>query len=171
MLTTDLAERAIRGRRRIAALAFGCAMAAVLATDAVAAPACIRADERAALAVRAVQTDLMVAALSCNFRPAYNEFVLRFRPALDRHTEIVHRYFRRAYGSHATSEATRYFTRFANRTSLEGVADLDRFCDRSAAVLSSVRNVAPRGLDAFARTQDAALRAEHDFDACDLAKN
>lgn len=157
--------------RRLAPLALAAAMTATLVTGAIAAPTCIRANERVALGVRAVQTHLMVAALACNFRPQYNEFVLRFRPALDRDTAIVHRFFRRAYGSQATSEATRYFTHFANRASLISTSDFTGFCERSAAILSAARGISPRQLEDFARTQGAARRAERDFEACDLAKN
>lgn len=157
--------------QRLAPLALAAVMTATLFTSAIAAPTCIRANERVALGVRAVQTHLMVAALSCNFRPEYNNFVLRFRPELDRDTIILHRFFRRAYGSHAISETTRYFTHIANRASLISVSDFTGFCDWSAAILSAARGISPRRLEDFTRTQEAARRAERDFEVCNLAKH
>jgi hypothetical protein len=176
MLTTNVTARIERrkgrGRsRRWLGVAIGGAMSAVVATGAMAAPACIRPDERVALEVRAVQTNLMVAALSCNFQPAYNDFVRRFRPALDRHNDLVHRFFDRSYGRGGANAATRYFTRFANRSALASVANLDKFCDASAAALRASRTVMPERLDEFARTQDAAEVAAGDFAACTLAKS
>ncbi len=176
MVTTDATGGAGRpGGRRIAprwlGMALCCTIAAAVATEAAAAPACLRPDERTALEVRAVQTGLMVAALSCNFQPTYNKFMHRFHAALDRHTVMVHRFFDRSYGASGTSRATRYFTSFANRTALESVPDLDKFCDQSAATLQAALAVTPDKLDGFARRQPAAIRAAHDFGPCTLADN
>ncbi len=134
MLTTDATggARSPAGRRvapRWLGMALCCGIAAVVATEAAAAPACLRPDERAAIEVRVVQTGLMVAALSCNFQPTYNQFMLRFHKTLNRHTATMHRFFDRTYGAGGTSRATRYFTSVANRTALTSVADIDKFCN------------------------------------------
>ncbi len=152
-------------------MAVCCGIAALVATEAAAAPACLRPDERAAIEVRAFQTDMMVAALSCNFQPEYNKFMRRFHHTLNLHTRTMHRFFDRTYGSAGTSRATSYFTRFANRTALTSVGNLDKFCDQEAAQLQAALVTAPDRLDAFAATQQAAIRARHDFAPCTLADN
>lgn len=152
-------------------MALCCGVAALIATEAAAAPACVRPKERTALEVRAVQTDLMVAALSCNFQPAYNKFMHRFGAALDRHTRTVHRFFDRSYGASGTSRATRYFTSFANRTALTSIGHLDQFCDHEASVLQAALAIPPNLLDTFASTQPAARLARRDFATCTLADN
>ncbi len=176
MLTTDSTggAKGPAGRRvapRWLGMALCCGLAAFVATEAAAQPACLRADERAALEVRAFQTDLMVAALSCNFQSTYNKFMVRFGPEIDHHTRTMHRFFNRTYGAGGTNQATRYFTRFANRSALTSVANIDKFCDESAATLQAVLVVAPKAIATFAGKQRTAMRVDSDFAACTLANN
>ena len=65
----------------LAALGVG-AVAISIGVGASAATSCMRQDEKMAIQVRAMQTDMMVAALSCNASREYNEFVTRFKSVL-----------------------------------------------------------------------------------------
>jgi len=150
-------------------------MAAVVATGAVAAQSCIRSEEKLSIEVRALQTELMVAALSCNASHEYNNFVLRFRPVLTRHGKTLTQYFDRLYGSAAEREVTRYVTGLANRSSLQSVADLNKFCDTTLDTLRTVNGVAPADFDAFAFTRQSSLGPDLGPESrampCSLARN
>ncbi|MPY70931.1 MAG: hypothetical protein GEU92_12680 [Alphaproteobacteria bacterium] len=97
---------------------------------------CADARERESLTVRSLQTDLMVAALSCNVRDDYNTFVQRYRPHLSGHGHALRRYFQRAYGPRAQRALDRYVTELANQASQVSNADRTAFCAQTAASLN-----------------------------------
>lgn len=101
--------------------------------------------ERDAIAFRLLQTELMVAALSCgrqDYRSKYNTFVIRFRPALRSNGRTLRAIFKRTYGRHGKRRLEAYVTRLANE--------------------ASVRSLERAGFCATAgRKLDALLRARH----------
>ena len=122
------------------------AAAMVLGALAGSAGAVICADrvERESLNVRQLQTQLMVAALSCNQRSDYNDFVRRFRPALADHSGVMKGYFRRIYGSRSAHEINAYVTRLANEASALSIADRMAYCRASFDALTELLS-APAG--------------------------
>ena len=113
-----------------------------------------------AIEVRAMQTELMVAALSCNAQHDYNAFVTRFKSVLNKHVKTMDGYFKRVFGSGGEREVTRYTTGLANRSALTSVADMNKFCDDSIATLREVRDVPLKDFDAFATTRKIALNPD-----------
>ncbi len=116
------ARRHIGGRRNSRLPSIRCLGAALIAAGLfVASPAGAFEDatpaERSALNVRLLQSDMMVAALSCQLRDDYNAMVRRFGPELARHGSDLRGLFARTYGSGGEAELNKYVTRLANESS------------------------------------------------------
>src|SRR6188508_3349280 len=73
---------------------------------------CATADEVEAFKLRHLQSQLMLAGLSCNQREAYNTFVLAFRPQLATAGGSLIRYFERTGGG--ATALNRHVTEIAN---------------------------------------------------------
>jgi hypothetical protein len=100
--------------------------------------------ERESLNVRQLQTQLMVAALSCNQRADYNAFITRFRPVLADHSDVMTGYFRRVFGKRSPHEINAYVTRLANEASALSIADRQSYCRASFDALTELMS-APAG--------------------------
>lgn len=83
--------------------------------------------------VRRLQTNLMVAALSCGARDDYNEFVLSHRPSLQKYGKAIRTEFRRRYGKSGDSKLNQFVTRLANEASARSNADRENFCAEATA--------------------------------------
>ncbi|MEQ8443553.1 MAG: hypothetical protein RIM33_05705 [Alphaproteobacteria bacterium] len=81
-----------------------------------------------ALSVRTLQSDLMVAGLSCNQRELYNGFAVRFRPPLRNHGTELRNYFTRLHGDGANREINTYVTGLANYAAVRHAQDYDDYC-------------------------------------------
>jgi len=98
----------------------------------IAAPAlanvCMRAEERNALNVRALQSYLMVTALSCQRGESYNQFVRRFGAELSAAARASSAYFQRAHGAQARTRFDSHSTNLANEHSEDGIRAGAFFC-------------------------------------------
>lgn len=115
--------------------------AAVLVTGiagAANAVVCADAAEKESFGVRALQTRLMVAALTCGARDQYNAFVNRYRPVLAGHGRNVKNYFQRAYGPASGGQLDRYVTALANRASMQSTLDRSAFCAEAGRMLQTL---------------------------------
>ncbi|MEE8562012.1 MAG: hypothetical protein V3S92_00180 [Alphaproteobacteria bacterium] len=108
--------------------------------------------EKEAIAFRRLQTELMVAALSCGrqeYRSKYNTFVLRYRPALRRNGRTLHAIFKRNFGNGGKRRLEGYVTRLANEASVRSM-QRSEFCAVAGrkldAVLAASRSATARGL-------------------------
>lgn len=118
--------------------------------DAARAAMCALPHEHAALSTRVVQTDLMVAALTCNERSRYNSFVKKFEAELVANGRAMREYFRRAYGARAKSEVNRFVTRLANEASARAIArGTAAYCADASSLFGEVLGLEPRQLRAF----------------------
>jgi hypothetical protein len=136
MIPTSITRRLAQGLC-LAALGISLAGAAQAA-------GCADTRERESLTVRSLQTDLMVAALSCNVRDDYNTFVQRYRSHLSVHGHALRRYFQRTYGPRAQRALDRYVTELANQASQVSNADRTAFCAQTAASLDRLLAAADR---------------------------
>lgn len=92
-----------------------------------------------AVRVRALQTELMVAALSCNARGDYNRFVNRFKPDLKENADALKSYFTRVYGASGEKEMNRFITKLANDVSKRSAKQgTRRFCGDAEEVMDEV---------------------------------
>lgn len=94
-----------------------------------AATRCALPTETAAFHLRQLQSRLMVAALACNQRPAYNAFVSRFRPSLAAAGGRIEGYFQRIGGGPAGLDD--YLTALANTASLARAENPGEYCRRT----------------------------------------
>jgi hypothetical protein len=146
--------RRARRARTVGAAAF---LAATFIGGAQAAD-CVVAQERDSLTVRALQSRLLVAALSCDARADYNDFVTRYRPYLANHGYELRKYFRKLYGTGYDRALNSFVTTLANGASQVSIADRGSFCNESRAAFAELlraRNYeAPLTLQAVALDTD-----------------
>ena len=96
--------------------------------------------EKEAIAFRYLQTELMVAALSCGrqeYRSKYNTFVLRYRPAFRRNGRTLRTIFKRNYGNGGKRRLDAYVTRLANEASVRSM-ERSEFCEVAGRKLDAV---------------------------------
>ena len=106
----------------------------------------LSARDQAAFDVRFLQTEFMVAALSCgrpDFHSHYNTFVKKFGGSLKRHGSALKSYFARQYGGQGGSRLDSYTTKLANEASLRSMRqasfcqDTGRLMERAVALEAS----------------------------------
>jgi hypothetical protein len=119
-------------RVHVAALAGSVA----LASWSPAAATCAQAREVAAFNVRALQSQLMVGALTCDLHDQYNTFVLRHRGELDSSRRALITYFSRAGGGERAFNS--YDTELANTQSTLSTRRGNLFCSEIRPVFSEV---------------------------------
>lgn len=130
------AARAVR--RTITAVA---AVAAVLLAGEALADRCARPNEEQALRTRVLQSEMMVAALSCGERARYNAVVNRFQDQLSQRGRDLKGLFKRVYGRNGTSSLDRFVTALANDVSQRSLADTGRFCAEAAAMFDRLTTI------------------------------
>jgi len=114
----------------------GLLMAIGLAAGSATAAACPTEAENEALFIRSLQTELMVAALTCGTRDSYNEFAVKFRDVLVENGKLIKVYFARERGGRR--ELDRFITALANEASELSMARGATFCDGVDAMFEQV---------------------------------
>lgn len=100
---------------------------------------CMLAAEQTAFDIRALQSQLMIVALSCGQHNDYNTFVLRHQRDLSDAYQQIASHFTRLYGSAGEEQHDVYITTLANAQSLEGIHQGPLFCrDVKLFVLSAL---------------------------------
>lgn len=130
------------------------ALVAAVATVALADPGhaamCALPSEQVALNSRVLQSELMVAALTCGERKRYNTFVRKFENQLVAYGRALRQYFKRAHGSNGRYEIDRFVTRLANDASERSLAtSTARFCTDAVSLFDRVLDVDSHGLRDF----------------------
>ncbi|MDB5413496.1 MAG: hypothetical protein JWR10_1831 [Rubritepida sp.] len=108
---------------------------------------CVQPAEKTAFDIRALQSQLMVVALTCGQQDAYNTFVTRFQGDLGNAFRGVAGHFRRTSGARSQRLLDEYITSLANGQSQVGISQGSLFC----------RNQAPIFAQAMAATSPADL--------------
>ena len=139
----------MRTARRMRQAAAAAVVATLLVSNAAQAQNCAAPDDVQALQVRVLQTELMVAALSCQQQDPYNAFVIRFQPTLAVHGKALKSFFKRIYGGSATAQLDDFVTRLANEASLRGMRDLKNFCGQSLELFKTIEAVDDTALETF----------------------
>lgn len=91
--------------------------------------------ETRAIAFRKLQSELMVATLSCNDKRLtahYNTFVMRYRADLRKNAKILKALFRREHGARGQRMLDNFITGLANQASLDSMEDAN-FCAKALA--------------------------------------
>ena len=107
-------------------------LAAGLAAVVLSAPAmaqtCVQPAEKAAFDIRALQSQLMVAALSCQQDQQYNTFVRQYSSELGGAYRGIQTHYRRTAGARGQTSLDGYITSLANAQSQDGIRQGSNFC-------------------------------------------
>jgi hypothetical protein len=112
--------------RSVVVIFAAAALTALMPFAAAAEMPCASNEEARGFTLRHLQSRLMVAALSCNQRDAYNSFVQRFMVDLTSGGKALIAYFERTGGG--ASALNRHVTDLANGAGLHRASDPDGFC-------------------------------------------
>lgn len=138
------------------------AVGGVLALCAPATPAvaqtCADRSAREALEMRVLQSELMVAALTCNQRPSYNAFVTTFKPYLKAQGHQLRAYFTEAFGpTMGPKRLNNMVTRLANTASQNSLSQsTSAFCAQAKQRFDTVLSATPKALARLARANPTA---------------
>ncbi len=126
----DESHRTRNRRARLRPLFRTAAAVAVLslALPSLALAQCATTAERTALAARVLQSELMVAALSCKQQPAYNAFVVKFKDELVASGHTLRAFFTRTHGRSGNRELNAFITQMANEASFRSLRE-GAFCE------------------------------------------
>ena len=133
-------------------LAAGLAAIALSATAASASEISINDKERASLEMRVMQSELMVAALSCASADRYNAFVTRYKAELSDYGKTMQDLFKRVHGGNAFNQLNSFVTRVANEASLKMIQN-SHFCDDAGATFQALLQTGPGGAAALDRSR------------------
>ena len=123
-------------------------LAASLATPAFA--QCMQPAEKPGFDIRALQSQLMVLALTCNQQEDFNRFVTQNRPVLQGAYGDIQRHFRRVAGGGWQRQIDAYITNTANIHSQAGISQGTLFCQNQVQLF-------PQAFAATTRDQLATL--------------
>lgn len=115
----------------VAVLLFAVVVVTLAGARPAAAQVCAGPGDVAAVNARALQTELMVSALTCGEQERYNAFVTRFKPQLGDHGRNLRQMYNRAYGGRGEAELNRMITRLANEASQRNLNDPAGFCTKT----------------------------------------
>ena len=149
-----------RMKRMTAALVVATAIAGV-SGDVLA--NCLRASDLGAVHSRQVQTELMVAALTCDRRDVYNGFVRKFESKLIDRGQDLKRLFRRLHGPKSEAQLNGFVTRLANEASMRSVGTR-QFCKQADGLFAAVGAMTHVDFDAF--TAQRAAKTPHGLPLC-----
>lgn len=120
-------------------LAGAAAGLSVMFAASVAQATCAAPHEQSALQARVLQSELMVAALSCGERARYNAFVRKYETALVDYGQDLKAFYTRTYGRHGERELGRLVTRLANDASQRSLNVSSRtFCADAVALFDQL---------------------------------
>lgn len=94
--------------------------------------------ETDAVNVRILQSEMMVAALTCNMRNRYNTVVVRYQGELVSHGRVLKKMFRRDHGQRAQKELDGFVTQLANDASIRSIREREAFCVNANAMFSTI---------------------------------
>ncbi len=151
--------------RHVAGGALAVAMASVVVPQGAIALPCAEPHEQGALQTRILQSDFMIAALSCPVRDEYTRFVEKFRGELRVQGKALRGFFTRVHGTASERRLNRFVTRMANEASHRGATHGATFCADAAARFEAVLAMGPTKLVTFAASQTSA--GAHGFESCE----
>jgi hypothetical protein len=141
----------------------------IAAPIAEAATYCATPKERTAMRVRVMQTELMVAALSCravpgrDFTGQYNTFIKRHGDKLVTHGRVLQSYFHNRYGEESRKKLDAFVTALANDASRRSMNSVT-FCDESVALFQEVMSIDKNGLESWSERRAATHTVP--FESC-----
>jgi len=98
---------------------------------------CVQPAEKTAFDIRALQSQLMVAALSCGLQDDYNAFVRKYQSEVATAFRGVAGHFRRTAGAQHQRELDQYITQLANGQSQMSISRGSFFCREQAPLFQA----------------------------------
>ena len=141
--------------------------ASFLLTGTALARPCASPGENSALQTRVLQTELMVAALTCNHRDKYNAFVRKFSGELTTYGSSMKAYFNRAHGGRSAPEMNSLVTNLANEASQRAMGYQGNFCSDFSTIFDAVLALPTRELGSYAASRPTA--DSHGIRSCQAA--
>lgn len=126
---------------------------------------CASREDIKAFDLRALNSSLMVAALSCNQQAEYNQLLKKYNNLFSESGNNIKTYFRKQYGSGSEKELNRFITHLANNASQGSMAgDPEKYCDETRKVFATLISLRQ---DKFAEFADQkAYSAMHGIKSC-----
>lgn len=108
--------------------------------------------------VRALQTELMIAALSCEARASYNDFATKFQGVLIKHGRTLKSRFYQTHGkAKGEKKLNAYVTALANKTSSRQISEGDKYCARAMTTFAQLSAMPLENFAGFAQKRDYAF--------------
>lgn len=127
---------------------------------------CASENDLAALNARVLQTELMVAALSCDERQQYNNFIVAYRSMLSERSQALQGMFKRAYGAEGTDRLNSFVTKMANNSSQQVTDRGNGYCAYAGELFKEV--LANRPSDLNLLTSKPWIEDRHGYRPCVL---
>lgn len=138
----------------------------LLASQSLYAATCASKKERQALNNRALQSQLMVAALTCGNQKDYNKFMTKFRNHFASQSKSLKGYFKRNYNGKAKEELTGFMTALANESSRRSLnTNYDSFCKKTKSLFNEALSSKPAKLHKVSESRK--ISSLHGIEACD----
>jgi hypothetical protein len=118
----------------------------------------------AALNARVLQTELMVAALSCNERQRYNTFVSAYQQVLADRGQALQALFKRTHGARASTSLNAFITKLANDASQQVRSKGDDYCVFAGELFDETMASSPSDLNNL--TNKPWIVSRHGFRPC-----
>lgn len=122
---------------------------------------CLTSADRAAAQTRRLQTELMVAALTCRTVPGrdftghYNSFVQKHSDHLIGNSKVLQAYFKQNFGSQSNRQMDVFITALANDSSQRSMT-LPGYCDDAVGLFRDVLSIEKRELESFSAKRFSA---------------
>lgn len=127
---------------------------------------CASEGDLAALNARVLQTELMVAALSCDERERYNNFIIAYRSVLTERSQALQGMFKRAYGGEGTDRLNSFVTKMANNSSQQVTDRGNSYCTYAGELFKEA--LANRPSDLNLLTSKPWIEDRHGYRPCVL---
>ena len=122
-------------RRLLSSLAI---VGALTAPQAHASLQCLTPQERDAVEIAALRSELMVLATGCHSDDGYNAFIRKYQSDLIGNEKAISEIFQHKYGKRAQQEHDRFTTELANAKSSAGMHLGSDFCSHNGMIMSEV---------------------------------
>jgi hypothetical protein len=99
---------------------------------------CLGPQERAAIEVAALRSQLMVLATGCHDDDSYNSFIRKYQPELMGNEKAIGEIFQHKYGRRGQQEHDRFTTELANDESNAGLRLGTDFCAHNGLIFQEV---------------------------------
>ena len=126
---------------------------------------CAKDKEIEALDFRAIQSSMMVAALSCDMQNEYNQFMDKYKKKISQGSSAIKSYFKRIYGESSDRRLNTFMTRIANNATKESMTGApDDYCNETGAAFKELLNSKTNNLADF-KSRDK-YSSIHGFNSC-----